>query len=77
DETRHDAHQGAPRNDPPGDLDHPSQSDPSDDRLAATGELPAVAPLLDGQEEVTPAADVPQDPATGTRAGTRAAARAA
>ncbi|MEV5952863.1 M23 family metallopeptidase [Streptomyces sp. NPDC051987] len=39
---------------------------PQDLELAATGELPAVTPLLDDQEEVTPAA---------ARAGSRAGAR--
>ncbi|WP_369224821.1 M23 family metallopeptidase [Streptomyces sp. R39] len=43
---------------------------PHDGKLAATGELPAVTPLLEGQEEVTPAAS-----AAATRGGSRAGAR--
>ncbi|MGW3130459.1 M23 family metallopeptidase [Streptomyces sp. NPDC001123] len=43
---------------------------PDDGELAATGELPAVTPLLEDQEELTPA-----PPAAATRAGSRAGAR--
>jgi murein DD-endopeptidase MepM/ murein hydrolase activator NlpD len=41
------------------------QARPDDSELSATGEMPAVAPLLDGQEEIAPA----------TRAASRAASR--
>ncbi|WP_320782047.1 M23 family metallopeptidase [Streptomyces sp. CRN 30] len=43
-----------------------------DDGLAATGELPVVAPLLEEQEEITPAADVAPH---GSRAAARGASR--
>ncbi|TDT37568.1 murein DD-endopeptidase MepM/ murein hydrolase activator NlpD [Streptomyces sp. BK208] len=48
----------------------PAESAPYDGELAATGELPAVTGLLDGQEESTSAARIPA-----ARAGSRAGAR--
>ncbi|MFE9704896.1 peptidoglycan DD-metalloendopeptidase family protein [Streptomyces sp. NPDC005930] len=48
----------------------PAESAPYDGELAATGELPAVTGLLDGQEESTSPARIPA-----ARAGSRAGAR--
>ncbi len=47
---------------------------PHDDGLAATGELPAVTVLLEGQEEVTPAARIPAA-RTAPRSGSRSRRR--
>ena len=53
-----------------GEFEESAEDLPHDGELAATGELPVVTPLLEDQEEVTPAAS-----AAATRAGSRAGAR--
>ncbi|MGC9380424.1 peptidoglycan DD-metalloendopeptidase family protein [Streptomyces sp. MH13] len=54
----------------------PTAEDPAprDDDLAATGELPTVTPLLEGQEEVSPAARIPAA-RTASRGGSRSRRR--
>ncbi|MFK0114797.1 M23 family metallopeptidase [Streptomyces sp. NPDC090994] len=69
DGTAQDTPQNHPQNHPQSD---PHDAGP-DHGLAATGELPTVAPLLEEEEENTPAADASQAP--GTRAAARAASR--
>ncbi|MGP2435817.1 M23 family metallopeptidase [Streptomyces sp. JW3] len=74
--------------DHPDHPDHPGtrQEDPPADGLTATGELPAMTPLLEGQEETTPAADTaptlsptasagPTSPRTGSRSRRRQPAK--
>ncbi len=72
DGTPAQAQHAEPEHDRPyGEFEESAEDFPSHDgELAATGELPAVAPLLEDQEEVTPAAS-----AAATRAGSRAGAR--
>lgn len=53
-----------------GEFEDSAENVPDGGEPAATGELPAVTPLLEDQEEVTPAAS-----AAATRAGSRAGAR--
>ncbi|MFB6549241.1 M23 family metallopeptidase [Streptomyces sp. NPDC056405] len=57
--------------DAPPAVDEPG---PHDDGLAATGELPTVGVLLEGQEEVTPAARIPAA-RTASRGGSRSRRR--
>ncbi|MEU4652941.1 M23 family metallopeptidase [Streptomyces sp. NPDC023723] len=70
--------------DHPGHADHlgTRQEAPHTDGLTATGELPAMTPLLEGQEETTPAADTapaasagPTSPRTGSRSRRRQPAK--
>ncbi|MEU9240124.1 M23 family metallopeptidase [Streptomyces sp. NPDC048385] len=71
DGTPAQAQHAEPEHDRPyAEFEEPAEDFPHDGELAATGELPAVMPLLEGQEEVTPAAS-----AAATRAGSRAGAR--